>query len=152
MRGSETAAGDLMCRMRDSSRVWSALGTFFVFMLSSFSTSFFVAFDVVFRRFRRRCFLSLSKSFFRRFRRHRYFVPFNVVVFSSLSKSSFFVPFNLVVLFVAFDVAVFSFFFRFFRLQSERIIGCVICEGVVDFDQHWWRMVIESLEVGVCVG
>ena len=23
------------------------------------------------------------------------------------------------------------------------MIGCIICEGVVDFDQHWWRMVIE---------
>ena len=23
------------------------------------------------------------------------------------------------------------------------MIGCVVCEGVVDFDQHWWRMVSE---------
>ena len=23
------------------------------------------------------------------------------------------------------------------------MIGCVVCEGVVDFDQHWWRMDIE---------
>ena len=33
------------------------------------------------------------------------------------------------------------------------MIGCVVCEGVVDFGQHWRRMVIERFgSIGVGVG
>ena len=93
--------------MRDSSRV-SSLGSFsLVFRrpLSLSTSSFFISFDVIFRRFPRFCLSSLSY----------------IVVYLLLFSTSFF---------VTFDVVVFRRFFVFFSLgigsddRMCRMRGC----------------------------
>ena len=113
-----------------------------------FSSSFYRCFRRrhFFRRIRRRFFLSISTSssvlsfstssffsslsasffvasdiFFDHFRR-RFFIAFQPVVFSLLSTRPFFV------------------LSLCFCLGSDRMIGCVVCTGIVEFDQHRWSM------------